>query len=88
MSASCGTTVGGVDASPNDSEFSYLDTDDFRRHYAHPSNSSRMFFYVENVHCTSCLFRIENLKNEMDGVRDIRLDMGRHIADIELAVQG
>jgi hypothetical protein len=22
-----------------------------------------MYFHVEGVHCTSCLFRIENLKN-------------------------
>jgi len=66
-----------------ETEYSFLDQDDFRRHYADPARPSRVFFYVEGVHCTSCLFRIENLKNEMDGVREMRLDMSRHILEVD-----
>jgi Cu2+-exporting ATPase/Cu+-exporting ATPase len=70
-------------ASGPQAEFAFLDQDDFRTHYADPDKPSRMFFYVEGVHCTACLFRIENLKNEIDGIRALRLDMGRHILEVE-----
>jgi Cu2+-exporting ATPase/Cu+-exporting ATPase len=68
-----------------DAEFAFLDRDDFREHYADPEHPHRVFFYVEGVHCTSCLFRIENLKDEIDGIRELRLDMGRHILTVETA---
>ena len=83
MDARARETRTGTHTPGPDTEFSFLDQDDFRRHYADPAEPSRTFFYVEGVHCTACLFRIENLKNEMDGIRELRLDMGRHILTVE-----
>ncbi len=76
------TQPSNVAAAETDDEFAYLDASDFRQHFADPAHRDRFFFYVENVHCTSCLRRIENLANELDDVVEIRLDMGRHIAEV------
>ena len=76
------------DSSTSSQDYGYLDQDDFRRHYADADNPRRMTFYVENVHCTSCLWRIESLQREMADIADIRLDMGRHILDIEVSPGG
>jgi Cu+-exporting ATPase len=66
-------------------EFAYLDQEEFRRRHVDPAHPSRMFFHVEGVHCTSCLYRIENLKNEMPDVANVRLDMSRHVVEVETA---
>lgn len=83
MDARARTARAGTHTPDPDPEFSFLDQDDFKRHYADPDHPSRMFFYVEGVHCTACLFRIENVKNEMAGIREMRLDMGRHILAVD-----
>jgi Cu2+-exporting ATPase/Cu+-exporting ATPase len=70
------------------SEFAYLDQEEFRRRYGHPEDPSRMFFFVENVYCTKCLFNIENIRNEVDGVVEVRLDMGRHVVEVQVAPGG
>jgi Cu2+-exporting ATPase/Cu+-exporting ATPase len=64
-------------------EFSYLDQPEFRRQYGHPDNPDRMFFFIEGVHCTACLWRVESIRHEFDGIVEMRLDMGRHVVEIE-----
>lgn len=71
--------IAGAD---NESEFSFLDHEDFRRRFADPKDPGRTFFFVENVHCASCLRRIEAVGEELDGVLGIRLDMSRHVAEV------
>ena len=65
--------------------YSYLDEPGFRRRYSHPDNPDRMFFFVEGVHCTDCLWRVESIRHEFDGITGMRLDMGRHLVEIEVA---
>lgn len=69
-------------------EFAHLDQDDFRRRFADPAHPGRVRFHLENVHCAGCLARIENVANEVEGVRHVRLDMGRHIAEVEVVPDG
>jgi Cu2+-exporting ATPase/Cu+-exporting ATPase len=69
-------------------DYAYLDQEEFRRRYGHPSDTSRMFFFVENVTCTKCLFNIENIRNEVDGLSEVRLDMGRHIVEVQVEPAG
>jgi len=76
------TGVSGSVVTPG--EFDYLDGDDFRRHYTTPGQPHRITFALEGIHCTSCLFRVESLAGEVEGVRSIRLDMSRHTADVEI----
>lgn len=68
--------------------FAYLDRDEFREHYAHPQNRNRLLFHVEGIHCTACLWRIEGVRDDVEGVAGARLDMGRHLLDIEMAPGG
>ncbi len=68
----------------NADAYSYLDEPGFRRRYGHPDNPDRMFFFVEGVHCTACLWRVENIRHEFDGITGMRLDMGRHLVEIEV----
>jgi len=65
--------------------FAYLDRDEFREHYAHPENRDRLLFHVEGIHCTACLWRIEGVRDDVDGVVQARLDMGRHLLEVEMA---
>lgn len=63
--------------------YAFLDNDEFRRRYGHPENPNRMYFFVEGVHCTACLWRVESVQREFEGVREVRLDMGRHVVEVE-----
>jgi Cu2+-exporting ATPase/Cu+-exporting ATPase len=42
-----------------------------------------MYFFVEGVHCTACLWRVESVQEEFEGVLEVRLDMGRHVVEVE-----
>jgi Cu2+-exporting ATPase/Cu+-exporting ATPase len=68
--------------------FAYLDRDEFREHYGHPENRDRLLFHIEGIHCTACLWRIEGVREDVAGVASARLDMGRHLLDVEMAPGG
>ena len=41
-----------------------------------------MQFYLEGVHCSACVWVVEKLSEEVDGVERIRLDLGNHVATV------
>ncbi len=83
MISQSGNISGPASTSDPPSGFAYVDQPEFRRQNALPDNPNRMYFFIEGVHCTACLWRVENIRHEFDGIVEMRLDMGRHIVEIE-----
>ena len=62
-------------------DFSYLDQQDFQRKFS-PGN--RIRFYIEGISCGKCVRKIEDLALQVDGLKSIRVDMGDHVAQVEI----
>ncbi|NQU64816.1 MAG: heavy metal translocating P-type ATPase metal-binding domain-containing protein, partial [SAR324 cluster bacterium] len=59
-----------------DIDYSYLDDEKFIEKYVKDvGDFYRIEFYLEGIHCISCLWLIEQLPRFMDGVQSSRLDM-------------
>jgi Cu2+-exporting ATPase/Cu+-exporting ATPase len=57
-------------------DYSYLDDEKFIEKYVKDEGDTyRIEFYLEGVHCISCLWLIEKLPQFMEGVMNSRLDM-------------
>ena len=64
--------------------FSEFDDPAFHRLYCRtlPSGLETVELYLEGVHCAACVWLVEKLTVVVDGVADIRLDLGRALATV------
>ena len=64
--------------------FAEFDDPAFHRLYcrAFPSGLATVELYLEGVHCAACVWLVEKLTVVVDGVAEVRLDMGRSLATI------
>jgi heavy metal translocating P-type ATPase len=71
-------------------EYSYVDDQDFLRDHQLKSLQGlrQMRFYLEGIHCTACLWLVEKLRDQLDHVHDIKLDLSTSIVTITLHPQG
>jgi heavy metal translocating P-type ATPase len=72
----------------NDS-FTHLDDIDFLSEYAElEENSKSLSFFLEKVHCVSCLRAIESSADSMSGVVSIRLNLSTSTAKVKVSDNG
>ena len=64
-------------------DYSYLNQENFKRLYTTNKNSNTMKFYIEGIHCTGCLWLIENLSNNNDEIESVELNMSSNIATVK-----
>jgi Cu2+-exporting ATPase len=64
--------------------FSEFDDPAFHRLYcrALPSGLATVELYLEGVHCAACVWLVEKLTVVVDGVAEVRLDLGRSLATV------
>lgn len=71
--------------SKNDAEsYSYLNQENFKKLYTSPSNPDSMEFYIEGIHCTGCLWLIENLSEASPQIDSVELNMSNKIATVRV----
>ncbi|MGI9534441.1 MAG: heavy metal translocating P-type ATPase metal-binding domain-containing protein, partial [Thermodesulfobacteriota bacterium] len=64
-------------------EFNYLNQDNFKRLYTTAESPNTIKFYIEGIHCTGCLWLIENLANTTDEIESVELNMSSNIATVK-----
>lgn len=62
--------------------YSYLNLQSFKDIYTSPDNPNSMKFYIEGVHCTSCLMIIERIAEIVEGIENVSLNMSDNIATV------
>ena len=64
--------------------FTEFDDPAFHRLYCRPlpSNLATVELYLEGVHCAACVWLVEKLTVVVDGVAEVRLDLGRSLATV------
>ncbi len=64
--------------------FSEFDDPTFQELYCHhlPSGLATIELYLEGVHCAACVWLVEKLTVVVDGVAEVRLDLGRSLAHV------
>lgn len=65
-------------------DFSYLDQEDFRAKYASGQSLERIRFYIGGIRCGKCVRKLEDLPLRLTGLRQLRVEMGRNLAHIEI----
>lgn len=75
------TETGASDA------FAYLDSAEFRQAYG-GAEGRTLEFYLEGVHCLSCISLVEKLPNSVPGVERAVLDFARSVATVTVAPGG
>ena len=67
----------------NDKEdYSYLNQQNFIDTYTTGENRCQMDFYIEGIHCTGCLWLIENLSEAAEEIESVELNMSSSIATV------
>lgn len=74
-------------AVPSVKEFSYLDDSDFIKEYA-TGESREMHFYLEGVHCTSCVLVIDKLASLIPDVESSNLNLSSSVAWVRIHKTG
>ena len=64
-------------------DFSYLNQDNFKKLYTTAETPNKIRFYIEGIHCTGCLWLIENLANTTDEIESVELNMSSNIATVK-----
>ena len=64
--------------------FTEFDDPAFHRLYCRtlPSSLATVELYLEGVHCAACVWLVEKLTVVVDGVAEVRLDLGRSLATV------
>lgn len=103
MGCSLRPSVGAPDTTDQVAEsFSHLDDPEFVKNYATRVSSGRvsegqgqdlqqglrMDFYLEGVHCTACVWLVEQLSRRLPFVRYSRLNLGSAVATIQIDESG
>jgi len=61
-------------------DFSYLDSDAFNSIYTNAENPGEIRFYVSGIRCGKCVRKLEDLPQEVQGLKQLRVEMGNNIA--------
>ena len=54
-------------------DYSYLNQKNFREIYTAENSPCQMDFYIEGIHCTGCLWLIENLSETTEEIESVEL---------------
>lgn len=65
-------------------DYSYLNQENFKKIYTDPTNTRTMDFYIEGIHCTGCLWLIENLSEASQHIESVELNMSTKIASVKV----
>jgi Cu2+-exporting ATPase/Cu+-exporting ATPase len=65
-------------------DFSFLDLEEFKRKYASGSERNQIHFYVEGIHCSRCVRKLEDLPFTTRGLKKLSVEIGRNLAHAEL----
>lgn len=63
-------------------DFSFLDQESFRTKYVQRNSVIR--FFIGGMKCSRCVRKLEGLSGQLDGVRSVRVDMGRAQLEAEI----
>ncbi len=79
-------------------DLKYLDQPDFIKTYGKsvPLNDenlgqrvgTQILFYVEGVHCVACIWLLEKVRDWIEGVYNIRIDLGQAVATVVIEPNG
>jgi len=71
-------------AQPSGRGFAEFDDPAFHRLYCRslPTGLATVELYLEGVHCAACVWLVEKLTVVVDGVAEVRLDLGRSLATV------
>ena len=65
-------------------DYSYLNQKNFREFYTAENSPCQMDFYIEGIHCTGCLWLIENLSETTEEIESVELNMSSNIATVRV----
>ena len=65
-------------------DYSYLNQENFIQLYTSKKNPDTMEFYIEGIHCTGCLWLIENLSETSEEIESVELNMSSKIASVRV----
>lgn len=63
---------------------SYLDQISFRKLYCKALEKPQMKFYIDGIKCSKCVSKIENLATQVQGLREIEVDLAHQTATVNL----
>ncbi len=66
-------------------KFSFLENESVRKVFRDPTNPSRMKFYIEGMKCSKCVAKVEALQNRISNVQSVSVDLGQHLAVVEVS---
>lgn len=69
---------------PNEMDFSFLDTDEFKERYGTNDLRTKIRFYVSGIQCEKCIRKLEGLAAFVPGIRQMRVEMGRKLVQVEV----
>jgi len=69
-------------ADPTDN-FDFLNQSNFKKLYTTEESPNIIKFYIEGIHCTGCLWLIENLANTTDEIESVELNMSNNVATVQ-----
>ena len=75
-------SVGRTENKSKGDDFSYLNQDNFKKLYTTEESPNIIKFYIEGIHCTGCLWLIENLSNTTNEIDSVELNMSNNIATV------
>ncbi len=74
--------------SASDKRYQFLDQTDFRSLYQHDTEGRKFQFYIDGIHCASCIKLLESLPLLDSTVSSSELHFGENILEITLSPQG
>lgn len=83
-----GSSMGNPIDSPTENPYSYLDLPSSKEIFTSSHQPNEMKFYVEGVHCSRCLSKIEKASHSFPGLENIHFDMSRNILTSKLKADG
>ncbi len=63
-------------------DYSYLNTESFKKQYTLEGEPNTMVFYIEGVHCSACLWLIERIPQYESNINSVQLDMSTNLATV------
>ncbi len=65
-------------------DFSYLDQSMFENKFAFGPEKNSIRFYVAGIRCGKCIRKLENLSTTVPGLKRLRVDFGKNLAEIQI----
>ncbi len=65
-------------------DFSFLDSPSIRKKYAVDEAETKICFYIGGIRCEKCVRKLEGLVGTIQGLRRLRVEMGKNLAHVEV----